>query len=326
MKLAITGSSGFVGLNLCRILHDNGHKVIAVARSVKSVAQLASIGAEVRLADILEIDTLFSAFKGAEAIIHLAALFNHPEASFQDYYNVNVLGTHNVMKAAMRCEVSRVVHCSTVGVATGKGQMPFSELNPYSPPAWDNYETTKCEGEQAALRYHGKNNLDVTILRPAQVYGPGDVSKAKFYRLVKNGVIVNPGNTLKHLIYIDDLCKAFKMAAINEKAKGEIIIIGNTSSILLRDLIVIVANELKVKTPSLFLPGKPIVWLCAAIEKLCNFIKIKPPVFRRSMDFFMKSVEFNVSKAKELLSFEATMPIQEGVSNTAVWYRKNKLV
>ena len=97
------------------------------------------------------------------------------------------------MEAAISNSVKKVIHCSTVGVAVGEGQMPFSEITPYSPPAWDKYETTKCDGEKLALEYNGNLGFKVTVLRPAQVYGPGDVSKAKFYRLVKKGIIINPG-------------------------------------------------------------------------------------------------------------------------------------
>ncbi len=258
--------------------------------------------------------------------MHLAAFFNRPNASWEEYKEVNIGGTKNVMEAAISEKVKRVVHCSTVGVAVGTGRMPFSETTPYSPPGWDKYETSKCEGEKLALQYNDKQGLSVVVLRPAQVYGPGDKSKAKFYRLVKKGVIINPGNTLKHLIYIDDLCRAFELAAKEEKISGEVFIIAGKKAISLKDLITIVAKELGVKVPKIYIPAAPVTWLCVSVEKISNLIGIVPPVFRRSMDFFTRSVEFDVSKAKNGLGFESEIDVLTGVSRSAEWYIQNGLI
>ena len=92
-----------------------------------------------------------------------------------------------------------------------------------------------------ATKEHG---LKVVVIRPAQVYGPGDKGKAKFYRMVKKGIIANPGKTKKHLIYIDDLCRAFELAAVNRETAGEILIIGGKQAITLKEYIRLVADTL----------------------------------------------------------------------------------
>ena len=326
MNLAVTGASGFIGTNLCRFLKERGHKVVAVVRSEKGARQLEDIELEKKFADLDNNRNLEEAFAGTDAIIHLAALFNHPEASWEDYRRVNVDGTLRVMEAAIRCGVPRVVHCSTIGVATGAGSMPYSEKTPYSPPGWDKYETTKCDGEKVALSYHKKNGLAVVVIRPAQVYGPGDRSKAKFYRMVKKGIIVNPGTTLKHLIFVEDLCRAFELAAVHEKAPGEIFIIGNQHAIPLKDLIELVALQLGVKPPTITIPATPVVWVCALVEWIAGALRMKPPIFRRSMDFFVKSVEFDVEKARRVLGFESRVDVREGIAQTAAWYEANGMI
>ena len=197
MKIAVTGASGFIGQNLCRYLLGVGHEVIPVLRSADRAPDLGRLGMTTRVADIRDSPSLDADFKSVDAVIHLAALFNRPDASWDDYRQVNVEGAENVAEAALRGGASRLVHCSTVGVAVGSGKPPFSEKTPYSPPAWDKYETTKAQGEQVALEFHRKQGLPVVVIRPAQVYGPGDRSKAKFYRMVKRGIMVSPGRTLK---------------------------------------------------------------------------------------------------------------------------------
>ena len=319
MKVAVTGATGFIGGNLCKYLSASGHDVVAVVRSPQNAESLAQLGVEIRTGDVTDIASLNKAFQGADAVINLAALFNHPDLSREEYERVNVQGVKNVLECAMRSGVNRVLQCSTVGVATG-GNPPYSEETPYSPPAWDKYETTKCEGEKAAIEFYKEHAFPIVVIRPAQVYGPGDVSKVKFYKMVKKGVIVNPGRTLKHLIYIDDLCRAFELALTNEDAAGKQIIIAGKEVTPLKELIKIVADELGVKVPRVVLPSLLVTLAATIIEKVFLAANKKPPVFRRSMDFFTKSVEFRTDRARDILGFESSIDVKTGVHRTAEWY------
>jgi nucleoside-diphosphate-sugar epimerase len=211
-------------------------------------------------------------------------------------------------------------------VASGIGPPPYSETTPYSPPGNDKYETTKCEAERLALQFSKTSGLPIVVIRPAQVYGPGDVRKAKFYRMVKKGVIVEPVRTMKHLVYVDDLCRAIELAIVAEEAAGQVFIIAEEKPIALNDLIGVVASELGVPIPKIRLPAMPITWLCSVTEAVCGFLHIKPPLYRRSMDFFTRSVYFDVSKAKKQLGFKAQTDVHTGVAKTATWYREEGLL
>lgn len=325
MRIAITGASGFIGYNLSRYLTNKGYSVVAFVRNPDNMAHLAN-DIEIVKGDVTNPESLLKAFEKVDVVIHLAALFNHPEASWDDYNAVNVTGTINVLNAAKNAGVKKVIHCSTVGVASGTGNMPYNESTEYSAPEWDKYETTKCKGEQAALEFHRKQDYPVVVIRPAQPFGPGDKSKTKFYKMVRKGIIVNPGNTYKHLIYIDDLCRAFELAITEEKAIGEVVIIAGKEATLLKDLIKIAAKELNVPAPKIIIPATLMTLLCTITEKVCNLIKIKPVLFRRSMDFFTKSVEFDVTKAKTTLGFESTTEVSDGVVETIKYYKQEGLL
>jgi nucleoside-diphosphate-sugar epimerase len=185
---------------------------------------------------------------------------------------------------------------------------------------------SKCEGEKAALEFFKRKGLPVVVLRPAQVYGPGDRSKAKFYRMIRKGVIVNPGQTLKHLLYVDDLCRAFRLALQKQDIIGEVFIIAGREPTPLRELIEIAAKELGVSLPRFQLPALPLTVLFALVETGFRLVRMKPPVFRRSMNFFTKSVAFDVSKAKEVLGFQSEFDVPTGVAKVIVWYRENGLL
>jgi nucleoside-diphosphate-sugar epimerase len=325
MKVAITGASGFIGSNMCRYFNDAGYQVLPFDRSQRKTGS-KELKLDYKVWDVTDRGPINDIFKDVDVVIHLAALFNNPECSWDDYHRVNVEGTRNVLEAAKRCGVSKVLHTSTVGVAQEYGDPPYSEDTPYSPPLNDKYETTKCEGEKLALEFHRKEGLPIVVIRPAQVYGPGDIRKAKFYRMVRKGMMINPGNTLKHLIFVEDLCRAYELAIQNEDAVGEILIIGNEKPIKLRELAILISRELGVKPPRIAFPATPFTWLFTITENLCNLLRIKPPLFRRSMDFFTKSVEFDVSKAQRILGFKAETEVKTGVSKTTAWYIENELL
>lgn len=325
MKICVTGASGFIGKRLCKYLLACGHETIAMVRQDPSPEDGYPEGLNFRKGDVTDADSLAEAFDGCDAVMHLAALFNHPEFTAEDYHQVNVQGVKNVLDTAKRIGVGRVIHCSTVGVAS-EGPMPYTETTPYAPPEWDKYETSKCAGEKCAIQFHKDNSYPVVVIRPAQVYGPGDEGKIKFYRMVKKGVIVNAGSTLKHLIYVDDLCAAFEKAAHIQSGFGEPLIIASPAATPLKELIKIVAQTIGVQPPKIVLPATPITLASWAIEIIFNAMDKKPPVFRRSMNFFTKSVQFEATRAHEVLGFEAKVSTAEGVRETAKWYQEKGFI
>jgi dihydroflavonol-4-reductase len=325
-RFAVTGAGGFIGGQLVATLLNSGHEVIAIVRQAEQAESLRSSGAIVRIADVTDLAQLEDAIAGATGVFHLAALFNHPDRTWDDYRAVNVQGTINVLTAARNKGVQRVVHCSTVGVATEAAPPPYSEETPYSPQPDDKYEVTKCEAEQAARSFAKDNGISLAIIRPAQVYGPGDKSKLKFYKLVRKGIIVAPGKTRKHLIYIDDLCRSFELAMVTPAANNEIFLIAGTESTALKDLIEIAASTLGVPYPKIRLPAFPVTLTCAVVEKTCNLLRIKPIIFKRSMDFFTRTVECDTNKAKDILGFESHTSVKDGVEATVEWYRSRQLI
>lgn len=326
MKIAVTGATGFIGNALCRYLSEHGHDVLGLARSAERAEALGRAGITVAVADVTDRPALERALAGCDAVIHTAALFNRPEASWDQFREVNVVGTRNVLDAACANGLRRAVHTSTVGVALGATPPPYDERAPYNPPPTDKYEVTKCEGERTALAFHRETGFPVVVLRPAQVYGPGDRSKAKFYRLVQKGVIVNEGATFKHLIYIDDLCRAFELALTSERAVGEVVIVAGPEPTPLRELVRLAADGLAVPPPRVRLPATPVVLACTLVEAACNLARVKPVLFRRSMDFFTRSAVFSTDKAREVLGFEAQWSVRTGVRNTIAWYREQGLL
>ena len=325
-RYAVTGAAGFVGGRLANHLLDEGHVVVAIVRNESQAQSLAARGAIIKLADIRDTDQLSTAFEACDGVFHLAALFNNPDKSWDDYRAVNVQGSINIVNVAKKLGIKRVVHCSTVGVATEAEPPPYSERTPYSPQPDDKYEVTKCEAEQAFIKTATENDISFSVIRPAQVYGPGDRSKAKFYKLVRKGIIVSPGKTRKHLIHVDDLCRSFVLAMTHPAADGEVFLIAGDSSTALTELISMVAVALDVDEPRIRLPAWPVTFACGTVEVICNAVRIKPILFKRSMDFFTRTVECNTEKAQSVLGFRSQISVEEGVRQTAKWYKQEGIL
>ena len=116
------------------------------------------------------------------------------------------------------------------------------------------------------------------------------------------------------------------MTVEKDEAVGEVFIIAEKKAIALKELIRLASHELGVALPRLYLPATPITFVCAVTEHLCNLIGKRPILFRRSMDFFTKSVHFDSSKAVRKLEFIANTNVREGVSQTVAWYKKTGLL
>lgn len=324
-QVLITGATGFIGSNMANALAKKNYKVKALVRSPEKAASLLDKNIKLIKGDITELDAVERAIESGDIILHLAARYNDPAASYEMYRETNVVGTENLIKVGQAKSIKRFIHCSTIGVAINSGVPPFDEKSPYSPEPNDFYEITKCEGEKLVLKYAHEQNFPAVVLRPVQPFGPGDMKKIKFYKLVRKGYVVGNGQVPKHLIYIDDLINAFELAMHRPGIEGEVFILGGKPVIKLNDMIKWAAKEFQVKEP-VKIPVAPIKLLSTVVETACKPLNIDPPLYKSRLDFFVKGYFFDTSKAEKMLGFEPQVSIQEGVTRTISWYKANNLL
>lgn len=322
MNSVVTGATGFSGSHLVRHLLARGDRVRALVRP-ESREQAAALGdVEAVLGDVRDAESVERAVRGADRVFHLAALFR--QAGFADavYEDVNVGGTRNVLEAAKRHGVPRVVHCSTVGVLGHIENPPADESAPYGPG--DVYQRTKLAGELLALDFGRTNGLPVTVVRPAMIWGEGDRRMLKLFRGIarRRFPIVGDGRTMFHFVHIDDLCRGFLLAAERERAIGERYIIAGATPVRLEDLAARIAGELGVPPPRLRIPAWPVQALGSLVESICVPLGIEPPIYRRRVDFFTKHRWFSIEKARRELGYEPALTLDEEIRRISRWYRE----
>lgn len=293
-----------------------------MVRSASKVQLRPEDRLEIVEGDIRDQAAVEESVKGIEKIFNIAAMFRSAASVDQDYRDVHVLGTQHLLKAALKHDVSRFVHCSTVGVHGDVKAPPATEESPYGPA--DIYQRTKLEGELWAREFADKNNLALSVIRPTAIYGPGDMRLLKLFKLAVRGVtpVIGSGKIYYHMVYIDDLVQGLLLAAEHEDAVGEVFIIGGEENMTLDDLVTTIARITNRPETKVHLPAWPFQIAGSLCEKICIPLGIEPPIYRRRVDFFTKSRSFDISKAKDMIGYSPRYGLHDGLSRTAEWYKE----
>jgi nucleoside-diphosphate-sugar epimerase len=328
MKVLVTGATGFTGGHLARYLTSSGCAVAALVRpaSLARTNELRTAGVEIREGDLTDAASVRRAVEGCETVYHIAATYREAGQGDAAYVRINVEGTRHVLAAALAAGGKRVVHCSTGGVHGHIDHPPADETAPFAPG--DVYQRTKLEAERLAADFGRRNRLEVVIVRPIGIYGPGDLRFLKMFRGIARGrfPILGRGDVFYHLTYIDDLVRGFELAGTTPCAAGREYILGGPEYTTLNELVRLIADELGVAPPRLHFPIWP-VWVAGALcEAVCVPLGIEPPLFRRRVDFFRKSRAFNIGRAREELGYNPAIDLKTGIKRTAAWYRSRGLL
>ena len=170
----VTGGSGFVGGHLIRRLVDEGHQVIALARSDAAADRISGLGAKAHRADLSSADRIAEGVDGAEVVYHCAAVVGS-QVDARQAEEVNVEGTRNVVEASRQMKVRRLVHLSTESVLIdGRPLDGVDESYPVPESGHlSDYAATKAEAERIVLAANG-DGLETIAIRPRLVWGPDD--------------------------------------------------------------------------------------------------------------------------------------------------------
>lgn len=322
MEVLVTGGSGFTGSNLVKKLLAGKHRVRVLARASSKVGDLEKLGARIIIGDISNREDVFRAVKGTSRVFNIAASYRDASLDEKVYWDVNYQGTINVANACLKYKVPRLVHCSTIGVVSSIENPPGDETDPYSPD--DAYQRSKCKAEKTLLSYIKEKGLAASIIRPCAIYGPGDTRLLKLFKMAakKRAFMLGRGNTTYHMVYIDDLTDSFILASENNRALGEVFIIGHEEYVTLNKLFKMIAGEFNIPSRIIHIPLKPVELLGAALEFIYKPLKKQPPLYKRRVAFFKKNRAFDISKAKKVLGFKPGYSLEQGLAKTGQWYLK----
>jgi nucleoside-diphosphate-sugar epimerase len=320
MKIALTGASGYTGGHILKRLLARGDAVKALVREASITPELKASGAEIVTGILGNADDARRLVGGCDAVMHVAAVYRtagHPDSYYRE---INVEGTRKLLLAAAAARVGRFVHTSTVGVHGDVKNPPADENAPISPS--DIYQETKAEADAMAREFGLAEGIEVAIVRPGAIYGPGETRLLKVFRGIARGryAVVGKGTPHYHLVYIDDLVDGFLLALDRKEAAGQTFIIAGPRAISQNDLAREVAEATGGSVWPFHIPAWPIQRLGDLVEGICVPLGIEPPIHRRRVDFWVKNRSFSIEKARRLLGYDPKVDVSEGIRRTARWY------
>jgi NAD dependent epimerase/dehydratase len=305
-KILVTGAGGFIGSHLCEVLMEAGADVTALVRynSRNDWGNLEFLPSEkksaltVILGDIEDSDLLSAQVKGKEIIFHLAALIGIPYSYSApgSYIRTNVQGTLNVMEAARRRNVEKVIHTSTSEVYGTAQYTPIDEKHPLR--GQSPYSASKISADKVAESYAASFDLPVTIIRPFNTYGPRQSARAIIPTIIAQALTqeeVKLGllDPVRDLTFVGDTVRAFVQIAEASTTIGETINIGTGRGVSIAEL----ADSI-LKMQGLQIP-----------------VVLDPTRVRPKKSEVYKLICDN-SKAKQLLNWEPIFSLTEGLKET----------
>jgi nucleoside-diphosphate-sugar epimerase len=311
-QVLVTGANGFIGSALCHALVGAGHVPRAAVRRIvpggKSPESAVGVG---------EIDgnTDWSkALRGIEYIVHLASPSAPPRGSPADslagYRRVNVAGSRRLAEQAAAAGARRLVFMSTIKV-NGERTAERAYTENDAPRPEDAYGISKQEAEQALRDVAQKTGLEIVVLRPPIVYGPG--VKGNFLRLmnlVARGVPLPLGavNNRRSFIYTGNLAAAIIKALDAPQAAGRTYLVSDGEDVSTPDLVRGLARALGVKARLLSLPVAALGLGATLAGKRAEFVRLSG------------SLQVDSSRIRRELDWRPPFTLAQGLEPTAKWY------
>jgi len=328
MKYFITGSTGFIGLALTLKLAREGHTVNALVRSKQKANHLNHPNIQLYYGTVQDSAILEEAINGTDGIFHLAA-FAQPWAKRSETYNeINAKATRRIYEIAQAKGVPRIVFTSSAGtIGPSENNTPVNEETVRSVDFFNEYESTKFIAEKITKDFVLKG-MDIVIVHPSRVYGPGHLSKSnavtmmiKNYISGKWRIIPGDGNKMGNYAFIDDVVEGH-LLTMKKGIKGEQYILGgeNVTYSQFFNLLKQVSNK------NYFLFKIPVWTLVtfAAIQmqlaRLFGKIPLLPPKWVKK---YLYDWSVSSNKAINELGYSIT-PLEEGYKQTIQWLKNNK--
>ena len=325
MKTLITGASGFVGSAVLRKLIDAGHDVRALVRPNSDRSNLAGLAVELFEGDLGDPDSLKHAVAGCDRLFHVAADYRLWIPNPDYMYNINVVGTGNLLRFAAEAGVEKIVYTSSVAaLGLMPDGSPANEDTPVNPDKIiGHYKRSKYLAEQAVLKLVTDEKIPVTIVNPSTPVGPRDIKPTPTGRIIVdtlNRRMPAYVDTGLNLVHVDDVATGHLLAC-DKGMFGERYILGG-EDMTLKHILEEICAIANLTPPKIRIPHNallPIAWLA---ERWARISGHEPMATVDGVRMAKKKMYFSSDKARKLLGYHAR-PAREGLADAIQWFREN---
>lgn len=325
--IVITGATGHLGNVLVRKLINQGKKVRVLILPGEDTVSLEGLEVEKVEGDVRVPDSLRRAFEGADIVYHCAGIISILPGQQKQLYQVNVLGTRNVVNMCLETKVKRLVYTSSIHALSEPAPgIIFDESREFNPKnVLGEYSKSKTLGTLEVIKGIEKG-LDAVILCPSGIIGPHDYRVSEMGRLIVNfvkGKVKAYVDGAYDFVDVRDVAEGLILAC--EKGKrGECYILSG-QQISVRQLLKFLEGITGVKAPSLKLPQQ-VARVTGFFNVLyCNLMKIKPLFTPFSIDVLASNSLVSCQKAQDDLGY-SPRSIYESIKNTVSWFRQEGII
>jgi ornithine--oxo-acid transaminase len=324
----ITGATGFIGGQLARRLAQEGRPVRCLVRQGSDTSSLEDLDVEIAVGDLTSPRSLVRAVEGCDFVLHCGALVSD-WATIQEITSTNVTGTRNLLEAAASASVRRFVHFSTTDVYGHPGGHATDET--YAADGFSNwYAHTKLAAEREVRRVGSESEIEVVVLRPATVYGPGskdvigEIARAMRGR---NMLLIDGGRSVAGLCFIENLVDAAVLALRHDAAPGQTFNISDGLEVTWRELTDGLAEGLGVPRVRWSVP----YWMANAVGlsleqgyrvlRRATGLTTSPLLSRQAVQVLGTNQGFSNQRVRDLLGWAPRVDYDAGLEATVAWLR-----
>lgn len=319
----ITGATGHLGANLTRRLLRDGHRVRVLLRAGSPADAIAGLNVECVVGDLRDPASLHAAVTGCSRLFHCAALISTTSGRTQEIFDTNVLGTRNVLAAAARAGVRRVVVTGSLGAVGHRRDRPSDERDPFNPfhPALP-YEHSKAVMEHECLKAVA-DGQDVVIAISCAIIGPYDFKPSRLGRVVAD---VADGRMRAYIpggfefVAAADIVQGHLLAMEHGRSGQRYIF--STEFVTVDTLLTWLEEITGRRRPPLRLPAPLMAAAAAIVSPLLSVVaRDRPQRFTPGAVRLLRlGRRADCSKAKQELGYEPTS-VKEALREAVEWWR-----
>jgi len=324
-RVLVTGANGFIGSHIVKKFIAEGDKVFSLVRTTSDVSLIKDCGTILCTGDITDPGSLNICLQKINIVIHVAGLASD-WGPYSEFERINLDGTKNLLHAASSAGVKRFVHISSVAPhGFGRREVSEDDPMPQSPFA---YVETKRLAEKAVFDFATNSEMEVTAIRPGNVFGPDDHTFIDQYlAAICDGKIalINGGQAWTCPTYISNLVDAVWLASRSEGAVGQAFLITDGLEIDWLKFTSDFARALGKKDKFISVPYGIVLVIATLMEKIYRLVNSKnPPLLTRYRIMNGgKDYHFSINKAREILGYNPKIGFEEAVKETVNWYVDN---
>ncbi len=318
----VSGATGFLGGCLAEMLHERGYRVRALARRASDLSRLEALGIETVIGDLSDLASLKKATQDQALVFHTAGKVTDWGPK-EEFFEVNLGGTRNIIQACQDSGVERLVHLSSLSVlGLPRDGRLVDENSPYASSPPDYYTQSKMAGEKLVREIDASSGLSATVIRSGVIWGPDDITIVpRIVSLLRRGrmIYLDQSHNLLGLSHVRNLSEACILVANNPDCAGQIYHVTDGEEIRARDVIDRLADMLEVPRPRRSLPFWAAYGIAALMEEAAWLARKKhpPSMTRYGVRLVACDCRYDLSKAKRDLAYQPKVRFNEGIAELA---------